>query len=462
MGKAERVVVAFAAVVAALLLPPFGGAAPTAAAAATNCTRSCGNISVPYPFGIEPGCYHATWFNLTCDLAFRPPKLFLGDGTVQVLEISAPNATVRINSSRVEFARRGGGGDGRAVNGTWGLGRLPQDGPYFLSEDTNMLLVESCNVQAVVRGGEENSLVASCSSVCPPAYQDGKYFGYLVGVRGGCIGIGCCQANIYIGYSFYSIQINKLDGSFDPGTELSDYIYIVDQGNNYTIMNETATPETRQTLNWMIAYNMTCPTNASAPECRSAYSSCLNTSDYAMGPAKGYKCQCSHGYQGNPYIADGCQDIDECNNNSSMSYPCYGDCKNTPGSFVCLCPAGFEGNASVPNGCQDIDECQNKESHGCYGECRNFQGTFQCQCPNGTYGSPFIKDGCVTITKKNSFTGDNANHYVDAHLLPYFPYILLLSSSHHYMYSFSNTKHALSHYKASVVIQLIHLAHPFS
>jgi len=324
-----------------------------------------------------------------------------------------------------------------------------------------MLLVERCDVQAVVLGGVNNSLVASCSSVCPPAYQDGNKFANLVGVAGGCIGIGCCQANIYIGYSFYSIQINKLDGSlFDPGPESTDYTCIVDRGYNYTNINASL-DEFMPTLNWIIAYNMTCPTNASAPECRSAYSSCLNTSDYALGPAKGYKCQCSHGYQGNPYIADGCQDIDECNNNSSMSYPCYGDCKNTPGSFVCLCPAGFEGNASVPNGCQDIDECQNKESHGCYGECRNFQGTFQCQCPNGTYGSPFIKDGCVTITKKNSFTGDNASHYVDAHLLPYFPYILLLSSSHHYMYSFSNTKHALSHYKASVVIQLIHLAHPF-
>jgi len=317
MGKVEMVVVAFAAVVAALLLPPppFGGGAPAAAAAtgpgaaATNCTSSCGNISVPYPFGIEPGCYHATWFNLTCDLSLQPPKLFLGDGTVQVLEISAPNATVRINSSRVEFARRGGG-DGRAVNGTWGLGRLPQDGPYFLSEDTNMLLVERCDVQAVVLGGVNNSLVASCSSVCPPAYQDGNKFANLVGVAGGCIGIGCCQANIYIGYSFYSIQINKLDGSlFDPGPESTDYTCIVDRGYNYTNNINASLDEFMPTLNWIIAYNMTCPTNASAPECRSAYSSCLNTSDYALGPAKGYKCQCSHGYQGNPYIADGCQGI---------------------------------------------------------------------------------------------------------------------------------------------------------
>ncbi|TVU05259.1 hypothetical protein EJB05_48417, partial [Eragrostis curvula] len=64
--------IALAAVGATLLLlPPPHGAAALAAAAATkqenNCTRSCGNISIPYPFGVEPDCYHASGFNFTCD-----------------------------------------------------------------------------------------------------------------------------------------------------------------------------------------------------------------------------------------------------------------------------------------------------------------------------------------------------------------------------------------------------------
>ena len=80
----SRRVVALAAVVATLLmmLPPFGGAAAQAAVATgtrggagTNCTRRCGNISIPYPFSIEPGCYHTVSLKLTCNLSYQPAQL---------------------------------------------------------------------------------------------------------------------------------------------------------------------------------------------------------------------------------------------------------------------------------------------------------------------------------------------------------------------------------------------------
>ncbi|GJN03904.1 hypothetical protein PR202_ga21399 [Eleusine coracana subsp. coracana] len=77
-----------------------GGAASASAAIGpgSNCTRSCGDIDIPYPFGVEPGCYHAAGFNLTCNHTYQPPMLFLGDGTVQVLEISVANGTTSMNA----------------------------------------------------------------------------------------------------------------------------------------------------------------------------------------------------------------------------------------------------------------------------------------------------------------------------------------------------------------------------
>lgn len=319
-----------AVVVAATLLLMAAATADTGIGG-NNCTRWCGNIAIPYPFGIEDGCYHASGgggFNLTCRNGggggghhqAPPPKLFLGDGTVQVLEISIANATVRINSSRVDFTSDVGRRNKEqlvVVNKTWGVG-LPSLGPYFLSDDYgNMLRVESCNVQVDLLGGtptgnDSSRLVASCTAICPTVVGPQNDDATLVG-DGSCAGIRCCQASIDIGYSFYTIQIHMLNNGLfqDPR---SSSVYIVDKDFNFS-KSEGGDPadfETQPlggvpaTLSWVIA-NLTCPpANVSAPECRSTHSSCLDKW-ILMGTVAGYTCQCSPGYQGNPYIDHGCQ-----------------------------------------------------------------------------------------------------------------------------------------------------------
>ncbi|TVU05257.1 hypothetical protein EJB05_48415, partial [Eragrostis curvula] len=391
MEKVEsRGGLALAAVAATLLLlPPPHGAAATGPE--SNCTRSCGNISIPYPFGIEPGCYHATGFNLTCDRSYRPPKLFLGDGTVPVLEISVSDSTVRINSSRLLYTAETGVS---TVNGTWGRG-LPAGGPFFLSESRSSVALVGCGTQVDVRGADESGLIASCTATCP---LDGSQR-IVVETGSACSGVGCCQANIVLGYDTYNIQINKLKGS---AYALTTSVYLVDRGFKYTEdmssiygLYPEALPAT---LEWVIS-NGTCSSfRDTLPVCQGMTSVC-HEGPYNVAN-RGYRCGCADGYQGNPYLVDGCQDIDECS--SPDIYPCYGDCKNTPGHFICRCRTGYYGNASVPNGCKDINECENQEAYSCYGVCVNFPGTFQCQCPVGTYGNPFTKGGCTKIKKSSS------------------------------------------------------------
>ncbi|KAI4975111.1 hypothetical protein ZWY2020_048718 [Hordeum vulgare] len=193
MERAASRQMPFPAVVATVLLQLL-----SAVATAAGCSTSCGNISIPYPFGIEPDCYH-DGFNLTCDYSYRPPKLFLGDGTVEVLEISIPNGTVRINSTNI----------------------MP------MSHD--------------------------------------------------------------------------IDGASRPNTSSSN-------------------------------------------------SFCQNYTRYVYN---GYQCRCSPGYRGNPYILEGCQDIDECVHKEAHS--CHGICQNTPGIFYCRCPDGTYGNPpSIEGGCIKI------------------------------------------------------------------------------------------------------------
>ncbi|XP_008666480.1 putative wall-associated receptor kinase-like 16 [Zea mays] len=78
--------------------------------------------------------------------------------------------------------------------------------------------------------------------------------------------------------------------------------------------------------------------------CVSNNSECTNTSDDA-----GYACKCSKGYYGNPYLINGCKDINECEH--QKDYPCYGVCRNLLGTFECHCKHGTKGNATVKGGC---------------------------------------------------------------------------------------------------------------
>jgi hypothetical protein len=268
---------------------------------------------------VEPGCYHAAGgFNLTCRQQGDPPSpgLFLGDGTVQVTDISVPSGTVRIKSRRMEFGQ-GPYSRGRITTGsvTWG-GGLPEGGQFFLSESTGMVLVIGCNIQVDVHAtdvGRYYRLVGSCTAVCPMLsglnpYSSVLPYPYLP--NGSCGGLGCCEANIILGYSFYRIQIqNRSISSSSYATSLRNAgIYIIDRDSStYNIDTSSLRLDGGPpvTMDWVIS-GAQCPTtNKSAAECRSANSFCL---DYVTHVGhRGYRCHCSYGYQGNPYVLGGCQ-----------------------------------------------------------------------------------------------------------------------------------------------------------
>ncbi|VAH00102.1 unnamed protein product [Triticum turgidum subsp. durum] len=82
--------------------------------------------------------------------------------------------------------------------------------------------------------------------------------------------------------------------------------------------------------------------NMSGYACVSNHSTCLgvNSTDGYIG----YRCKCMHGFQGNPYIGNGCQDIDECNRPGI----CEGVCHNSIGRYNCTnCPGKTQYDAKT-------------------------------------------------------------------------------------------------------------------
>jgi hypothetical protein len=281
---------------ALLLLQLLGAVATTATSA--NCSTHCGNINILYPFGVEEGCYHAG-FNLSCDRSYNPPMLFLGDGTVEVLDISIPSGTVRINSRSIVPSSSLQKGRYHTWDG------LRKGGPFFVSPDKNRFLVLSCNNVQVLLLGDDNSTVNACATYCPPAPGKNQTFEYPM--HNECSGIGCCSASIPKGYTSYSIQVQSPNSVSEFDAESS--VYIAEEGSyNVTQLIYETVDTLPASLDWVIS-NSTCSTEShSMPvsACRSRNSACENYTSYVYS---GHRCRCSTGYQGNPYILNGCKGI---------------------------------------------------------------------------------------------------------------------------------------------------------
>ncbi|WVZ54429.1 hypothetical protein U9M48_005222, partial [Paspalum notatum var. saurae] len=396
MSRRRAALFAAAAVVAALVLPL--AAAATAASedddiALPGCTSRCGNISIPHPFGVEPGCY-LPGLNVTC----RNSMLFLGDGSVQVLEISTSDSTVRINSG---FAYIPGSraennnifGPKPIASETWS-GALGKEGVYTLKALKNRMVALGCNIQVnlEVDGYKDNFTTSGCVAFCDQQANRP----YPRGLE--CSSDTCCQAEISGVWSSYVFEVLPLHGLAGP--ELQTFIGIVDSQLDFqeigpAVLESATLPALPAVLDWWITHG-TCHGNGSSAACRSRHSFCFNGTDpYDVTP---HSCFCVEGYQDNPYVPNGCKDVNECDHPDM--YPCYGVCTNTDGGYKCHCFPGFEGDASVPTGCKDIDECAHPHLHSCYGVCLNKNGTFDCRCKKGTYGDPFKNGGCCSLTVK--------------------------------------------------------------
>ena len=62
-----------------------------------NCQAFHGEINIPVPFGIGPGCYSHEWFEIVCNGTSSPPKSSAKCINLEVLNISIENNGVHVN-----------------------------------------------------------------------------------------------------------------------------------------------------------------------------------------------------------------------------------------------------------------------------------------------------------------------------------------------------------------------------
>jgi hypothetical protein len=274
-----------------------------------GCPDKCGNVSIPYPFGIGDDCAATSLspsFTLVCNNSFQPPRPMFRNSSelVEIIDISLEHGEVRVYGDVSYYCFT----SNTTISDNNTAGFSLQSTPFLPSITRNRFTVIGCNTLGLFGGythSNSDLYLAGCYSYCQGinSTTDGAP----------CIGIGCCETAISPNLTdFTALLINQSNvWSFNP----CFYSMLVEVGwysfrrqdliGHLGFIKERAKRGVPVVGDWAIR-NGTCPKDgAKAPKdyaCVSTDSYCVSASN---GP--GYLCNCSQGYEGNPYLSNGCQ-----------------------------------------------------------------------------------------------------------------------------------------------------------
>ncbi|KAL1543574.1 wall-associated receptor kinase 2-like [Salvia divinorum] len=328
-----------------LLLLSLTPSTTSSSVAKPNCESKCGNITVPYPFGIglTSGCSISPWFAVNCNSSFDPPKPFIADSNIEISGISHNELRVKNWLASACFDRSGA--KTLALEIAWIS--LGSKSPYTFS-DKNMFTVIGCQEMALVRGTLGRQYTGGCITVC--SSRDDL-------IEGECTGVGCCQTVLPKGLKDFNATLKPIGNhtaiwSFDP----CGHAFLGDAGTYRFSIEDLSDPGFRDRTieNVPVVLDFTVGEGSCKGAKESSGFACLDNSECVDSEGGGYRCLCRQGFDGNPYLSPGCTDIDECE-----SDPCdeLAVCKNVNGTFNCACKKGYSGDGKkTGRGCMKKSE----------------------------------------------------------------------------------------------------------
>lgn len=270
-----------------------------------SCPEKCGEVEIPYPFGIGDNCHynhpnHSLYYNITCNQTRVPVVPTYGNIEIEKITLDG-EFRVRNYISYICYDSEGA----ETQNFTSWI-RITR---FALSTTKNIAAAIGCDTMGLFAGTRMNSnniFTTGCVTVCSNQSD----------VSNRCSGIGCCLAAIPDGVTnirFFSRSIDNhttvhsfnpcsvafvvaQDSAFEDGKPFSvNSVLSEDLGS----LRTTRTP---MVYDWSMG-TKDCEEARAAEEyiCK-GNSRCIDNIQGQWG----YRCQCNPGFQGNPYLHD-CQ-----------------------------------------------------------------------------------------------------------------------------------------------------------
>ncbi|KAJ0463697.1 putative wall-associated receptor kinase, galacturonan-binding domain-containing protein [Helianthus annuus] len=157
-----------------------------------GCSDRCGNVFIPYPFGIGAGCAINSWYMVDCKNL--TPYLSVLNNNLEVLSVDLYDQTVTVGMPRISYCQKPFVNSSHTVS--IDLGRSP----FLFSKSHNNFVYEGCGVAIMTI--DNGSVVTGCSTAC---------VNVTLGDRNNCYGNGCCHTKIPHYLKSYSINITGLE-----------------------------------------------------------------------------------------------------------------------------------------------------------------------------------------------------------------------------------------------------------
>ncbi|KAI9123140.1 hypothetical protein K1719_006029 [Acacia pycnantha] len=296
-----------------------------------GCNDTCGNVSIPYPFGTSVNCYYRDEdlnFFLNCTTTTSPSSSGEATTTQLIWGDNIPVLNISLDPPELTFS---GDVSYHCYNSNYSYNWI-KFGKFSISNTKNRFTVVGCDTYAYL-SDTDSTFSTGCSLRCSNETMFEE--------AGACSGVGCCQTSFPQAITNYEITLR----SFKNYTKVRDfnrcgYAFVAKEGSFNFSKRELLDLSNRTEFPLVVDWDVSDQTCLEAKKDARSYACKQNSICKEPLSEIGYYCVCEDGFRGNPYLDTGCKDINECDGDNRCSRKCH----NVYGNYTCSCPWGYRGD----------------------------------------------------------------------------------------------------------------------